>query len=122
MSRPGVSEFCGVWRPREDFGYREGPEQSIPLPNSYRDARTLEQIARIFDLQNEQIQAVNLESGWDLGHALQKDDAVRVPMPQIVPLFAARLAAEAFAAGLTPESSNPWCPWPPPARPHSTPS
>jgi hypothetical protein len=99
---PGAPEFCAVWLPREKFAYRESPGQAVRLPQAYRDARTLHQIAGIFDLETEQVQAVNLETIRDPAVELLEDDEVHVPVPQIVPLFAARLAAEAFAAGLPP--------------------
>ena len=113
LENPLTAEFCAVHLVLEQFAYRAEDQnyfQALPIPDSVRQAHTLGEIAVIFDVEPQALIAVN---DWILaatpetilGEALQKDDDVNIPDPDLVPLLAARFAAEAIAAtGLSPDT------------------
>jgi hypothetical protein len=107
---PLAAEFRAVRRVLEEFEYRAEDQQylqALPIPNSVRQARTLEEIAAIFDYDNETLLAVN-GGIWAetpeavLSQALHKAQEVNIPDPAFVPILAARFAAEAIAADVFP--------------------
>jgi hypothetical protein len=111
LDNPLAGEFCAVHRVLEAFEYRAQDQhhfQALPIPQSTREARTLRDIATVFDERPDALVNVN---GWiwagpegPLTEVLQKGDEVNIPDPEFVPILAARFAAEALAAdGLTPE-------------------
>jgi hypothetical protein len=108
---PLSAEFCAVHRVGEQFPYREEDQhyfQALPIPDRVRRAKTLGDIAAMFEYEPQALIAVN---GWIaepdviLTEELRPGDEVNIPNPDFVPILAARFAAAALTAGgLTPEA------------------
>ena len=111
LARPLSAEFCASHRVLDQFEYREKDQQlfqALPIPEPVRRARTLREIAAIFDVDPQRLIGVNdwiwAPPAGVLDEVLQKDDEVRVPDEEFVPILAARFAAEAMVAdGVPPE-------------------
>ena len=111
LEKPLAAEFCAIHRVLEQFEYRAEDQQyfqALPIPEPVRQARTLREIAAIFDYKPEELVAVNdwiwTEPDAIQTEVLQKDDEVRIPDPDFVPMLASRFAAEALVSdGLSPE-------------------
>ena len=108
LEKPLAAEFCAIHRVLEQFEYRAEDQQyfqALPIPETVRHARTLREIAAIFDYKPEELVAVN-DWIWaepdapDAIHTevLQKDEEVRIPDPDFVPILASRFAAEVLVA------------------------
>ena len=110
IERPRHDEFCAVHNVLEEFEYRAEDKdvfQALPIPDGVRRARTLREIASVFDYDLEHLVEVN---GWvwgDADTALDKNAEVNIPDPEFAPLLAARFAAEALVAdGLSAETRS----------------
>lgn len=114
QEKPLTAEFSAIHLVLEQFDYRAEDQQyfqALPIPEPVRQAQTLRDIAAIFDYGSQELVAVN---DWIWGapdapdailtEVLQKDDKVKIPDPDFVPILASRFAAEALVAdGLSPE-------------------
>ena len=85
--------FTALHRIGEEYENRTQDD----LPAVMRSARTLRELAEVYQRPLPQFQAVN-DADWHPDHEL-KDKVVNVPDPGFPPLLAARLAASALAAG-----------------------
>ncbi len=110
LDDPLAAEFCAIHRVLEQFEYRAEDQhyfQALPIPESVRQAKTLGEIAAIFEYETDELITVNkwiwaATPAAVLNEVLQKDDEVNIPDPDFVPILAARFAAQAMAAaGLT---------------------
>ncbi len=110
LKEPLHDEFCTVHRVLEDLEYRAKDQdrfQALPIPEAPRQARSLREIAGVFDRDLRDVVKVNawVWSGSD--SALEKDAEVNVPDPEFIPILAARFAAEALVAeGLSAETRS----------------
>ena len=111
VADPQGAEFCAAHRIGEQFPYREEDQhyfQALPIPEQVRQAKTLGDVAAIFECDPQALIAVN---GWIaepdviLTEALRPGDDVNIPNPDFVPILAARFAAAALVSrGLSPEA------------------
>jgi hypothetical protein len=89
--------FAALHRAGEDYGQRGSGGSYTPLPQWAVDASTLTELARLYGRPVEAFEQLN--------PGLDRDQAplpswVNVPDPEMAPLLAARLAAEALAVDL----------------------
>jgi hypothetical protein len=110
VENPLQNEFCAVHRVLEDFEYRAQDQdafQALPIPEAVRTAKTLRQIAAVFDFEAEKIITFNGSAWVGPDTPLDEDSEVNVPDPEFAPVLAARFAAEALVAeGLSPETRS----------------
>ena len=114
VDKPLAAEFCTIHRVMEQFEYRAEDQQyfqALPIPEPVRQARTLAEIAAIFDYEPVALVAVNdwiwADPDAILTEVLQQGDEVNIPDPDFVPILAARFAAEAVVAdGLSSETRS----------------
>jgi TIR domain/NB-ARC domain len=104
LKEPLGEDFCAIHRVLEDFHYRYSDSmfQSLPMPESVLNARTLDQIAEAYRRKPDVLAAVN--RFFEPEDQLSAGDLVNIPEPDFVPVLAARFAAAVLVApGLTDE-------------------
>ena len=94
-ARPTSREFCSIHVVGEKYEFRVHGDNTVPLPPSMREARTLTEIAQVYERPPEEVARLNPE--FSPRSALTDGTALRIADPEAGPLFAARIAAEACA-------------------------
>jgi hypothetical protein len=113
LDNPLAAEFCAVHLALEQFEYRAEDQQyfqALPIPEPVRQARTLGQIAAIFECEPAALVAVN-EASWAeadavLTEVLEKGREINIPDPEFVPILSARFAAQALVADGLPRAAR----------------
>ncbi len=100
-TQPNARRFTSTHVVGEAYEGRAGTEASVPLPPFTREAATLADLAQVYERPLSEIARLNGEI--DPRTQLAHGTIVRIPDPEVIPLTAARLAAEALIApGLGP--------------------
>jgi len=97
-SKPGDATFAAVHRVGDTFLRRSPLPTRLPLPHSFRQARTLHDVAGIYRLPETAILAFHPTLRGRETEPLPVGMPLWVPDPDFLPFLAARLAAEALAA------------------------
>jgi hypothetical protein len=92
---PGLPRFAARHHVGEEYAGRNESD-NLPLPNWARDAKTLSELSELYGAPLADLRRLNpgLDDHEDL--ELSGVEVVRIPDPELVPLLAARLAAEAL--------------------------
>ena len=104
LKEPLTEDFCAVHRVLEEFRerYSDAMFQSLPIPESVLQARTLTEIADAYRRKPEALTGVN--RWFEPEGQLNAGETVNIPEPEFVPVLAARFAsAVLIAPGLTDE-------------------
>ena len=104
LKEPLTEDFCAVHRVLEEFRerYSDAMFQSLPIPESVLQARTLTEIADAYRRKPEALTGVN--RWFEPEGQLNAGETVNIPEPELVPVLAARFAsAVLIAPGLTDE-------------------
>jgi hypothetical protein len=102
VEAPGDGAFGCLHRIGENLAHRVSAETRLPIPDAFRDARTLDDIARLYHCESPeapaQLLAMNRDAAASADAPLAEGSWVRVPDPSFAPALAARFSAELLAS------------------------
>ncbi|HJQ33100.1 MAG TPA: hypothetical protein VJ866_13010 [Pyrinomonadaceae bacterium] len=96
VRRPSDPEFATVHVVGETYEHRSS-QSELPLPPHVREARTLAELAKVYQRPLADFQRLNQAYGWAVDEPLPDGAEVNVPDPGFATQLAARFAAEILA-------------------------
>jgi hypothetical protein len=102
LAAPGGPELAAVHVVGESYGCRVEMPQRLHIPDWVRGASTLSDLARVYQRARTLLQQLNPEAGCPDDAPLPAGTLVDIPDPELAPLLATRLAAEALTSPALP--------------------
>lgn len=103
VQNPLAAEFSAIHIVGEDYPERQPPPFHLEIPDWARQARSLEELGRVYEVNLTAMLNANREPSWASDHQLPMGSEVRIPDPEMVQLMATWLSVLAL---VTPGLNN----------------